>query len=512
MRNMKSLPLPLVWFVTAHLASLPAHAEPVIVEAESGTFAGIVDRHSCWHNVMLTDAPHSTPSGRGLVDTPNEAGSFIEVEYDAQWSGPHRITARYTHIKPDPRPGELLINGNVVATLNLPQNEALPALNTDSVVIDLPTGRNVIRLRALRDGGLPNMDYIKVAEVREIPAHGLPRIQVLEAEDGNYVGKEDHHSCWNFIAQIEANHSGFTGEGYVDALNEHGSHIEVQFDAAKAGPHTVGIRYVHGKPDTRPAELRVNGIVVAPSLNFTPTTAWTDWTTLTVPVELKAGPNVIRLTALGAEGLANTDHFAFAPLQSTVWHLDNLEAIGGHPLSVAGNPRVIETPAGKAIAFDGIDDALFFEVHPLSGWTQFTVEVIFRPDADGAAEQRFFHMQENESDSRVMFETRLVEGNRWFLDTFIQSGEQKVVNYAQDHLHPVDQWVHAAIVVDGKSFRHFIDGQPELDKPLAYAAQRHGRTSLGVRINKVNWFKGAIRTIRFTPRVLSPDQFLTAAD
>lgn len=196
----------------------------------------------------------------------------------------------------------------------------------------------------------------------------------------------------------------------------------------------------------------------------------------------------------------------------TVWHLDNLESIGGHQLTVVGNPRVIDTPAGKAIEFDGIDDALFLYTNPLAGWTQFTVEVIFRPDADGASEQRFFHMQENESESRVMFETRLIEGDRWFLDTFIQSGEQKIVNYAQDHLHPVDQWVHAAIVVDGKSFKHFVDGQLELDSKIDYAAQQPGRMSLGVRINQVNWFKGAIRTIRFTPHPLAPDAFLTAND
>ena len=197
------------------------------------------------------------------------------------------------------------------------------------------------------------------------------------------------------------------------------------------------------------------------------------------------------------------------PSDSIVWHLDNLDAIGGHRITVEGDPKVIETPNGKAIEFDGIDDALFLDVHPLEGWTAFTVEVIFNPYADGAAEQRFFHMKENDSDSRVMFETRLVEKNLWFLDTFIQSGAQKVVNYAQDNKHVLGTWFHAAIVVDGNSFKHFVNGKMELNKALDYSAQTSGRTSLGVRINKVNWFKGAIRTIRFTPSPLNPDEFLT---
>ena len=197
---------------------------------------------------------------------------------------------------------------------------------------------------------------------------------------------------------------------------------------------------------------------------------------------------------------------------STVWQLDNLKSVAGHPLTVLGHPQVIDTPGGKAIAFDGIDDALLLETHPLAGWTAFTVEVIFRPDADGAHEQRFFHMQEHDSDSRVMFETRVLEQGRWFLDTFIKSGKQKIVNYAQDHLHPTDAWYHAAIVVDGKSFKHFVNGQLELDSEIDYAPQQPGRMSLGVRLNQVNWFKGAIRTIRFTPHPLAPDAFLTAQD
>jgi PelA/Pel-15E family pectate lyase len=194
------------------------------------------------------------------------------------------------------------------------------------------------------------------------------------------------------------------------------------------------------------------------------------------------------------------------------WALDNLDAIGGHRVTIAGEPRVIDTPAGAAIEFDGIDDGIFLDVHPLADMTQFTAEVVFRPYADGAAEQRFFHMQEDETDSRVMFETRLVDGDRWFLDTFIKSGGQGVTLYAEDHLHEIGRWHHAAIVVDGATMRHYVNGKLELGERLDYEAQSAGRTSLGVRINEQHWFKGAIRTARFTPRVLAPTEFLTAAD
>lgn len=306
-------------FAAALSVTSLAAADAIIVEAESGTFSGWVDRHSCWHNVMLTDDPHSTHSGSGVVDTPNKVGAFIEVAYNALWAGPHRITVRYTHIKPDPRPGELWINGKKGPVLQMPQNKALPAFNTDSAVVDLPQGRNLIRVVALNEGGLGNVDYIKVAEVRELPPGALPRIQVLEAEGGLHEGKIDHHSCWNFLAQHPGPHTGFTGDGFVDTDNKLGSHVELTFDAPAAGSYLLAARYTHGKDDTRPAEVRVNGDVVEPSLAFRPTRFWTDWSHLPLskPVALKQGKNVLRFTAKGPEGLANLDHIKLTPVPTS---------------------------------------------------------------------------------------------------------------------------------------------------------------------------------------------------
>jgi len=221
------------------------------------------------------------------------------------------------------------------------------------------------------------------------------------------------------------------------------------------------------------------------------------------------------LTALLINACAEKEQAApghHAAASQVIWHLDNLEAIGGNKLVVVGDPKIIETPNGKAIEFDGVDDGLFLDVHPLAGFTVFTVEVVFNPYANGAAEQRFFHMQENSSDERVMFETRLVENRQWFLDTFINSNGQKVPLYAIDSKHDTGAWYHAAIVVDGVTFKHYVNGEMELSEALQFEAQQSGQTSLGVRLNKVNWFKGAIRTVRFTPWVLTPDKFLTAGN
>ncbi|MES1261088.1 MAG: LamG domain-containing protein [Acidobacteriota bacterium] len=189
------------------------------------------------------------------------------------------------------------------------------------------------------------------------------------------------------------------------------------------------------------------------------------------------------------------------------WHFDSTKKIGGHAAIVLGHPRVIDTPKGRAVEFNGVDDALFLDVHPLAGAGTWTWEVIFRPDAGGASEQRFFHLAENGTDNRMLFEIRLT-GNEWCLDSFAKSGDASLALMDRSKLHPAGVWYHAAAVYDGHEFRNYVDGVLEGKGELHLAPQGAGRTSVGVRINKVNYFKGAVREARMTPRALQVSEFL----
>jgi hypothetical protein len=186
---------------------------------------------------------------------------------------------------------------------------------------------------------------------------------------------------------------------------------------------------------------------------------------------------------------------------------------------------VIETPVGRAVLFDGVDDALFINNHPLAGAARFTVEALFRPDG-GDFEQRWLHLAERDpvtgrvtnvdpktkadTNSRFLFELRVV-GSEWYLDAFVNGPGYSRALMFPDKLHPLGRWYHVAQIYDGTEYRSYVNGVLQGSAPIAFTPQGPGRAAVGVRLNRVNYFKGAVRQVRFTPRALAPAEFLTLA-
>src|SRR6476659_1914808 len=131
--------------------------------------------------------------------------------------------------------------------------------------------------------------------------------------------------------------------------------------------------------------------------------------------------------AIRAQKLALAKQLKPPPTPVT-WDVNNLNRIGGQSVAVIGNPQVIDTSCGKAVLFDGSHDGLVVKGNPVAGAAAFTVEAVFRPDTGGTFEQRWFHVQEDTNDNRILLEIR-VTGDQWFLDSFIKSGEDKRTLY-----------------------------------------------------------------------------------
>lgn len=233
----------------------------------------------------------------------------------------------------------------------------------------------------------------------------------------------------------------------------------------------------------------------------------------------KRSPRLIAIAAIGVSmafgaAVAGTaaGQASKPAARAIVWRFNRTDRIGGNKTEVLGNPRVIETPDGKAVQFNGVDDALIIPRHPLAGASTYTWEVIFRPDG-GPFAQRFFHLQEvdpatgKDTGNRMLFEVRVMNG-KWCLDSFASSGENNRTLLNCKLLHPLGKWYAVTAVYDGKELRNYVDGQLQGEGSLKLKPQLPGHASVGMRINHVFFFKGAILMARMTPRALPPSEFL----
>ena len=199
---------------------------------------------------------------------------------------------------------------------------------------------------------------------------------------------------------------------------------------------------------------------------------------------------------------ASLQRAADTPPETLVWRLDSTTSVGGHATEVIGAPGVVD----GAVTFNGKSDGLMLAVNPLAGWKAFTVELCFRPDEDGPAEQRFFHAQDKAL-ARALVEIRLNGQGSWWLDTYLMKPPAEGLPLIDPkRRHPTARWHWVALRFDGKTMAHFVNGEKEREGEVVFGPMEEGKLSLGVRQNLIHWFKGAIREVRLTPEALPEEK------
>lgn len=187
-----------------------------------------------------------------------------------------------------------------------------------------------------------------------------------------------------------------------------------------------------------------------------------------------------------------------AQSRAIVWRLEEPGSVGGFTPEVLGSPKARTVDGRKALCFDGMADGLMIATNPIEGWPQYTVEVLIKPDGDGPFEQRYLHIQD-EQQRRLLLETRVTPQKSWALDTFLHaSPEHKLTQLDMKLLQPTDRWYWTALVYDGKAMSQYVDGVKLLEGAVAVPPLTKGQISLGVRQNRVSWFKGCIAEVRFS--------------
>jgi hypothetical protein len=187
---------------------------------------------------------------------------------------------------------------------------------------------------------------------------------------------------------------------------------------------------------------------------------------------------------------------------------------------VEGNPKLVDSPVGKAVQFNGKDTDLFFPGRPLVGAKTFTIEAIFRPEG-GDFQQRWMHIAvtdpktgldansagTSDPNPRFMFEVRIVK-DQWYLDAFVNSKAGSKALAFPDKLYPINQWYAVEQTYDGKTYRSYVNGVLQGESDVAFAPHGAGHVMVGTRMNHVNYFKGSVAEARFTTHALNPSEFL----
>jgi len=198
--------------------------------------------------------------------------------------------------------------------------------------------------------------------------------------------------------------------------------------------------------------------------------------------------------------------------QQHLWEINSLEQLNGLPVAAEGNPQLIDTPYGQAVRFDGEGDRLLIDANPLGEATEFTVEIIFRPnDAfPNNWEPRFFHIEAPDNPNRrITIELRLNDRQQWYLDTYIKSEMSQHTLIDETLVHPVGEWAHAAITYKDRQFTAYVNGEKELSAEVDYLPiAANGQTSIGARMNRVHWFNGDILAVGISHEALAPEEFL----
>lgn len=122
------------------------------------------------------------------------------------------------------------------------------------------------------------------------------------------VAEAETEAC-SFEGAVEATNIGFKGNGYVNGTNAQGSVITFGINATNAGNATVSFRYASATD--RSAQVNLNGAILPNSFNFPSTGDFVTWKTVEITLSLLKGNNLIKLSALAAEGLANLDQIGY---------------------------------------------------------------------------------------------------------------------------------------------------------------------------------------------------------
>ncbi|HSC66146.1 MAG TPA: pectate lyase [Cellvibrio sp.] len=161
----------------------------------------------------------------------------------------------------------------------------------------------------------------------------------------------------------ESTNTGFTGNGYTNANNAQGAAIEWAVNAPSSGRYTLNFRFANGGTANRNGSLLING---GSNGNYTVelpvTSAWATWQTASVEIDLVQGNNILKLSALTADGLANIDSLKIDGAQTKAGTCSNVAS------SVASSSSSVKSSSSASNSSTATVKTLTLDGNPAASW------------------------------------------------------------------------------------------------------------------------------------------------
>ncbi len=273
------------------LNSYPGYVEPEpepapfgLYELEDGELSGTAG----------IDTEHAGYSGSGFVDGLGENNSGSTVEVVVEEAGSYDLKIGYAN-GPNPFAGPKTMSlylGGERQEVTFPSTADWKTWGSMTTRVDLPAGATSLQLvKEPDDDGHVNLDYVQVLE---------PTSVRYEAEDAALDGG----------ANVQTQHAGYSGTGYVGGMEPVGASVSFDIEAEEAGEHALTLGYANGPNPFQGAKkisLSVND-EPARQISLADTGTWQTWATSLENVTLEAGANTVTYeVAEGDDGAVNLD-------------------------------------------------------------------------------------------------------------------------------------------------------------------------------------------------------------
>lgn len=158
-------------------------------------------------------------------------------------------------------------------------------------------------------------------------------------------------------ANVNNNHTGYSGTGFVDGMNPVGAAVTFNVNVSTAGTYNVKLRYANAMGSAQTLSLYVNGVDVKQT-SLPNLSNWDTWGEATETVTLNAGSNTISYRHDSSDtGIANLDYIDISQAVSK-YEAENATRTGGATVNnnhtgYSGTGFVdAMSPVGAAVTFN----------------------------------------------------------------------------------------------------------------------------------------------------------------